>query len=508
MSGAKNCPETPRQRMIGMMYLVLTAMLALNVSSEILDGFAIVDKGLRESISSSDKRNAALYDDFNFMYERNKSKAKEWLDQANEVQQKSNEFYDYLHEFKFGILQIADGKKADKTAETIIARENIDAAGEYALTRRNGAKLRKKMDDYREFLVKLNPGNAEMYNTMFATGGPTWESKMFESMPVQAAITILTKYQSDIRSAEAETVQFLKSRTDFDDFRVNKVQAFVVPNSRYIIQGGRYSADIILAATDSTRSYEYFVNGNKIPVGGANKFGKYEFVASTVGTHKFSGYIRMPDNNGGSRTYPFTEEYTVGTPTATISNEDVNVVYLGIDNHFSVSVPGVANENIRVRVEGGTAAKTGDGRYTVRATRDESITVHVTAMVEGREQSMGSSDFRVRYLPDPIAYLQYTDGGGVPRQIKQGRITRRQLQNARIIASYGEDALIQAKFDVTSFMQLSIIGTSTSNSGQLTSRQKSDLDQLEGGDIITFKNIQAVGPDGKTRDLGVIQVEL
>ena len=215
MSGAKNCPETPRQRMIGMMYLVLTAMLALNVSSEILEGFSMVDRGLRESISSSDKRNAALYDDFQFMYNKNKSKVKEWLDQATEVQKRSNEFFDYLKEFKYGILLLADGDNADKDAVKIVARENIDAAGEYALIKRNGVKLRKKMDEYREFLKKMNPSKADMFDTMFATGNATWESKLFESMPVSAAVTMLTKYQADIRSAEAETVQYLKSRTDF-----------------------------------------------------------------------------------------------------------------------------------------------------------------------------------------------------------------------------------------------------------------------------------------------------
>lgn len=508
MSGAKNCPETPRQRMIGMMYLVLTAMLALNVSSEILDGFSMVDGGLRESISSSDKRNAALYDDFQFMYEKNESKVKEWLDQANVVKQKSDEFYEYIKEFKYEILKIADGKKADKNAVKIISRENIDAAGEYALTKRNGAILRKNMDEYREFLKQINPSKADMYDTMFSTGGSSWETRLFESMPVSATITMLTKYQADIRSAEAEAVQYLKSRTDFDDFRVNQVKAFVVPNSRYIIQGGKYSADIILAATDSTRQYEYFVNNTRIPIAGDNKFGRYEFVASQTGTFKYSGVIRMPDNNGGTLSYPFTEEYTVGKPSATISNEDLNVVYLGIDNRFSVSVPGIAAENVHVKVDGGTAKKVSDGNFLVRATRDNEITIIVSALVEGREQEMGSSVFRVRYLPDPIAYLQYTDAGGVPRIIREGRISKRQLQSARIVASYGEDALVEAKFDVTSFLQLSIFGASTSNSGQLTSRHRTDIDQLEGGDIVTFKNIQAVGPDGKQRSLGVIQVEI
>lgn len=511
MSGAKNCPETPRQRMIGMMYLVLTAMLALNVSSEILNGFGLVDSSLRNTIASSDVRTKDVYKDFNLMYEKNPAKVKEWLDKATEVQNKSNELDNYIKDFKYEILKISDGKKADKDAVNIINKENIDAAGEYALTRGNGRKLREKIDDYRDFLIKSSEGNEakqSMYRTIFETGGRKWETRLFESMPVSAAITILTKYQSDVRLAEAEMVQYLKSMTDFDDFRVNKVQAFVVPNSRYIIQGGRYSADIILAATDSTRQYEYYVNGSRISAGGANRFGKYEFIASQTGTFKYSGQIRMPGNDGNWRTFPFTEEYTVGKPSATISNEDLNVVYRGIDNRFSVSVPGIASENVRVSVNGGTATKSSDGNYIIRTNQDGDITIVVAAVVEGREQTMGSGVFRVKYLPDPKAYLQFADAGGIPRLIQEGRVTRRQVQGAKLIASYGEEELVKANFTVTSFTMQTIVGVATNNSGELNQRQLEMLNRLEGADFILLKNIQAVGPDGKTRSLNPITVEL
>lgn len=510
MSGAKNCPETPRQRMIGMMYLVLTAMLALNVSSEILNGFGLVDSSLRNTIASSDVRSRDMYQDFQIMYEKNPAKVKEWLDKATEVQKKSNELDSFIKNFKYEILKISDGKKADKEAINIINKENIDAPGEYALTKGNGRKLREKIDEYREFLITATAGNEakqDMYRTMFETGDRKWETRLFESMPVSAAITILTKYQSDIRSAEAETVQYLKSMTDFDDFRVNKVQAFVVPNSRYIIQGGRYSADIILAATDSTRQYEYYVNGSKIPVTGANRTGKYEFVASSTGTFKYSGQIRMPGNDGNWRTYPFTEEYTVGKPAATISNEDLNVVYRGIDNRFSISVPGIPAENVRVSVNGGTATKSADGNYIIRANQDGEITVVVAALVEGREQTMGSGVFRVKYLPDPKAFLQFADAGGVPRQIQEGRVSRRQIQGAKLVASYGEDELVKANFTITGFTMQTIIGVITSNSGELNARQTQQLEQLEGGDFVHLKNIKAVGPDGKIRSLNPITVE-
>ncbi len=506
MSGAKNCPETPRQRMIGMMYLVLTAMLALNVSSEILNGFSLVDNSLRHTITSSDKRNNALYADFEYLYQKNPKKIKEWLDKAKEVQEKSNQLYDYISNFKYEILKIADGDKADKETKNIINRENIDAGSEYALIRGNGKVLRQKIKEYKDFLVEMsegNPAKQEMYKSTFETkGGKKWEKKLFESMPVSAVITILTKYQADIRTSEAEIVQYLKSQTDALDFRVNKVQAYVVPNSRYVIQGRKYQADIILASTDSTKKYNYYINGKKL------SDGKYEFITSKIGTFEYSGEIKMPTNTGEWKSYRFREKYTVGKPTATISNEDLNVVYRGIDNNFSISVPGIPAENVKVRVEGGTAKKSSNGNYIIRAERDGTITIVASAIIEGKLQVMGKNKFRVKYLPDPKAFLQFIDKGGIPRLLQEGRVTRRQLKKAKLIASYGKDQLIKAKFKVTSFTMLTVMGVASSKSGNLTSSQLRQLEQLEGGDIITFKNIKAVGPDGKTRSLGVVQVEL
>ncbi|PIE99520.1 MAG: hypothetical protein CR965_02185, partial [Paludibacter sp.] len=223
---------------------------------------------------------------------------------------------------------------------------------------------------------------------------------------------------------------------------------------------------------------------------------------------QYSGEIKMPTNDGGWKSYKFTEKYTVGKPTATISNEDLNVVYRGIDNNFSVSVPGIPSENVRVKVEGGTAKKIANGNYIIRPERDGEITIVALATIEGREQVMGKNVFRVKYLPDPKSFLQFNDKGGVPRLMQEGRITRRQLQSSQLIASYGKDQLIEAKFKITSFTMLTVIGVASSNSNKLTNKQLSYLQQLEGGDIITFKNIKAVGPDGKTRSLGLIQVEL
>ena len=510
MSGAKNCPETPRQRMIGMMYLVLTAMLALNVSSEILNGFTMVDNSLHKTIESSEARNRNLYDDFNAMYDKNKTKVKEWLDKANAVKQKSDETYNYIEDFKKAIIHLADKKDANDSAyvEQIKSKDNLDKAGEYGLVGGHGKELKQKINEYRDFLIKLSEGNApkqQMYRTIFSTNaahGRSWEDAMFEMMPVSAVITILTKYQSDVRSSEAEIVQYMKGQTDMKDFRVNRIEAKVVPSSKYVIRGGKYSAEFVLSAIDETQKPDYFVGGSKL------RGNLYEINCSKSGAFTYSGYINLKDNDGNYKPYPFKGDYIVGEPSATLSNEDLNVVYRGIDNKFSVSVPGVAAENVSVKTSGATYNKVG-GKYIIRPTQDGEINISVYAKIDGKDLPMGGGSYRVKYIPDPKSFLQYNDAGNIPRVIQDGVLTKRTLKSGvTVIASYGQDELIKANFTVTSFTMVTIFGSVNTSGSKLNSRMLSDIDKLEGGDILTLKNIKAVGPDGKQRSLGLVQVQI
>ena len=131
--------------MIGMMYLVLTAMLALNVSSEVLQGFSLVDKSLQSSIQSANVRMDALLGDFQSLYDLNPTKVKEWLDKAHVVEQQSDSLFDYIQNFKYQMIRLADGKDADPKALEIEAKDNLDVAGHYALVEGNGNVLKRKL---------------------------------------------------------------------------------------------------------------------------------------------------------------------------------------------------------------------------------------------------------------------------------------------------------------------------------------------------------------------------
>lgn len=503
MSGAKNCPETPRQKMIGMMYLVLTAMLALNVSSDILNGFTLVDNSLHTSIESAEQRNSALYTDFNDLYKKNPTKVAEWLTKANNIKKESNDLFSYIENFKVQVIKIADKEKADPKARKIEGRDNLDAAGIYAINGGHGKTLKSKIDDYRTKIFKAyegNPQKQELYSKIFSTErmaiDKTWESSMFELMPVSAVVTMLTKYQNDIRAAEAELVQYLKSQTDASDFRVNKIEALVIPESKFVFTGDKYKARIVLSAVDSTITPEYYVGGSRIAKG------MYETTATSLGLKNYAGEIRMQGNDGNTRTYKFKSEYMVSQPSATISNSDLNVVYRGIVNNFSVSVPGIAPENILLNVAGGKAVQKGPGKYELTTMSEGELTVSVSAKIDKAVKAMGTGKFRIKRLPKPTAYLVDDDGN----QSQGGLMSIDELRKAVIIASYGKDELVKANFRIVSFTMI-VDGLPTSN----VSGSKLDqnfLNKLTKGRSLIISNIVAVGPDGYNQNLGAMVIRL
>ncbi len=507
MSGAKNCPETPRQKMIGMMYLVLTAMLALNVSSDILNGFTMVDNSLHTTIESAESRNKALYSDFQSLFNNNPTKVKEWLDKAKVVKANSDELFNYLENFKVTLVKMTDKDHAKKGAyvDSIIAKDNLDVPSQYGLKDKNAIILKQKIEKYKNFLILLSAGNPkkqEMYKEIFATKngkeGKSWEEATFEMMPVSAVVTILTKYQSDVRAAEAEIVQFLKAQTDVNDMRVNKIEALVIPDSRYVIRGDRYKAQIVLSAVDTTQNTSYYINGTNIPKG------RYEIGCTSVGMKTYSGQITIPGNDGITRSYPFKSDYMVGEPTATMSNEDLNVVYKGIDNKFSISVPGVAAADIRISVVGGSSSLRSPGRFIIRPNRDDEIRINVFAKINKKDLAMGGGTYRVKYLPDPKAFLLPSESGA--KQIRGGFMSPAALKTSQLIASYGNDELVKANFSVTQFTMIAKgLSPQTVSGARLST---SFIDKLLKGDILMINNIKAVGPDQRVRDLGSISIQL
>ena len=183
--------------------------------------------------------------------------------------------------------------------------------------------------------------------------------------------------------------------------RVNELNAYVIPNSNMIIRGGKYSANIVLAAIDTTQRPVVYINGSRLN----NPNGLYEFVPGSTGTHDFSGYIEVARGDGSVDKRPFQSSYTVIEPMATISPTMMNVLYAGIANPISISVPGVPMNAVSATMTNGTLTRNGDLWVAHPGKVGTESVISVTAQMDGRSMNVGSMTFRVRKLPDPTVYL-------------------------------------------------------------------------------------------------------
>jgi gliding motility-associated protein GldM len=247
--------------MINLMYVVLMAMLALNVSTEVLNGFSIVEESLNRTTANSSKENESIYGDFTSQMKSNPEKVKAWFDKATSVKEMSDSLYNFAQHLKVAIVREADGKDGD--VKNIDNKDNLEAASYVMLApgTGKGKKLFNAINSYRERILTMitDPQQKSIIESNLTTRlprkahsmGKNWQEYMFEDMPVAAAVTLLSKLQSDVRYAEGEVLHTLVSNIDMKDIRVNKLSAFVIPESRTVMSGDRFSAQIVMAAVSA-----------------------------------------------------------------------------------------------------------------------------------------------------------------------------------------------------------------------------------------------------------------
>jgi len=290
-------------------------------------------------------------------------------------------------------------------------------------------------------------------------------------------------------------------RTDAGDLRVNKLNAYVIPNSNYVIRGGKYHAQIILAAVDSTQRPEYYVEGQRI-----NDQGIYEAAATSVGLKKFSGWIAYQNPATGTmENLRFQSEYSVGQPAVTISNDDLNIMYRKYANKFSISVPGVSNDKVKVSVEGAQVKRDGDKWIITPGDAAKTVKITVSAEIDGKVQPMGNQVYRVKALPDPQAYFSARE-----KEYSSGSIALSTLTHSSgvVTASYGPDGLLNLPFKVTSFRAIINGMTTNSNGNKFTNDQLAQINKLKKGGMVVLQDIRAVGPGGQEKRLAPLVLTL
>lgn len=497
------------------MYVVLMAMLAMNVSTEVLNGFSLVEEGLNRSTDNSALENKSIYDDFDAQMKANPQKVREWFEKAQSVKRMSDSLFNFAQDLKVAIVKEADGKNGD--IHNIDNKENLEAASVVMLApgTDNGQRLKDMIDSFRNRILKMVgderqqgiiAGNlsTEVTSPKAKALGKNWQEYMFEDMPVAAAVTLLSKLQSDVRYAEGEVLHTLVSNIDMKDIRVNQLSAFVIPNAQTVVRGDKFSAQIVMAAVDTTQQPKIFIGGREQNLRG----GLYEVVTGKTGDFTLAGYMTMTNGNGDIIRRDFEQKYTVVDPSATVSADLMNVLYAGYNNPISVSVPGVPLNKVTATMSGGTLQPVAPGKYIARpANPGGSVTITVSSSNTGKLQQMGQFSFNVRKLPDPTAYIALGDN-----RYKGGGLSKQQLVGAEGIGAAIDDGLLDIAFKVVSFETVFFdnMGNAVpqaSDGARFSERQKQVFRSLSRNKRFYITHVVAVGPDGIQRKLdGAMEV--
>ena len=523
--------ETPRQKMIGMMYLVLTALLALNVSKDVLDAFILVDEGLTKTTANFTEKNGAYYGDFEAAMAQNEAKVADWKEKADMVQEKSEELYELLQEYKRKIVIVSEGQDTEAihdgevSLSLVAGKDNTSIPAQVMMLEGGGAVVKKAIEDYKEDLLELID-NKEDYASIVSAIESTldtevhqhagqklkdgevhsWESTHFEHLPLASVVTILSKMQSDVRNAEAEILSFLLSQIDAGSFKFNKIEAVVLSNSDYVFKGQEYKAKVFLAAYDSTKFPSVRLSsGQDLEVEDGK--GIYVGNTSSVGTKNWGGTIVLEGDGGVPIVREFESTYQVAEASAVVSATKMNVFYRGVANPVAVSVSGVPKEDIVARISKGRIKRATGGDWEVwpaSGPEGEVVKIRAYATVDGKERFMGDMDFRVKDVPNPVAKIAGKAQGG---------ITLTQLSRASGVEAEMEDFDFDLKFEVTEFTVSAVASggftkREVSKSGKFTQPQQEIIRNLTAGRNLTVTDVKVIGPDGKSRVINSIVLKI
>jgi gliding motility-associated protein GldM len=522
--------------MIGMMYLVLTAMLALNVSKETVKAFMKVDKGLSLTVENYNKKNALFYNDFEASFATYPEKTGPYRNKAIEVKQRADEMFNFIQDIKIMIIKEADGEDAEAISGRDIDIEKVKRFDENNVPSQiliganedgKAYDLRAAINSYRDFLIEIIDGGApgieeSLRKSLNTDDGPNEEGKIekwpnltFQLLPLVGSNALLTKMQVDVRNAETEVLNFLFSQIDKTNFKFNKLDAVVIPKSTFVTLGSTFEASVFISATDSTQSPVITVNGNQVLDLDESGKGIYTARASSLGTKKWGGVIALKSPDGSTVEYEFESEYSVGEPNAVVSPTAMNIMYAGIANPIDISIPGYGSDKVRItRVVNGTSARErirnprgelfpGDWSITP-TTAGKPVQIHIAAQeANGSLKTYPPKEFRVKNLPAPIAKL----GGKI-----SGRIDRAALLAEKGIVASLPDADFYIVYNVVGFSILYTDNTgdhfAESTNWQFTQQQRDLLNRLTRGKTLVVTNIKAVGPDKKIHELPAITLQI
>lgn len=552
MAGYK---ETPRQKMIGMMYLVLTALLALNVSKDILDAFLVVNDSMESTNESFATKIASQYARFESQYNINTAKVEEYWTIAKDVREKSHELIDYIEKLKVELVAKSERMTTDEALATFFVKEEYpdqfspgamrqqnvldlalvpskdkyDETTNYLIGQNKNGKayeLADKMTAYREYILgiigeqfadKIGLVTTGKYED--ATGTPQdWQYYNFYRTILAADITILNKIIAEVQTAEFDAINRLYANITEKDFKFDNVAAKVIPKSTYILSGQNYEAEVLVAAYDSkTQSEVKVLRGadkiNDANIGRAQVFEsengtvKLQFPGNATGPQRYAGIIEMLDPRTQEiARYSFEGEYIVAPPALTVAPLKMNVLYQGLKNPVAITAPGIPSDKIIPSITKGKLTKKDDGTWDVEVpSTEKTTTISASASIDGKTLALGSYEFRIKKVPSPVASIA---------GLTDGTIDKAKLLGAGAIIpelvdfDFADYYYQVVSYELSTFRSGDLQTTGTIKGNRFNDVVTNFINSAARGQKLFFERIQAKGPDGTMRTLNPINLEI
>ncbi|HSV88947.1 MAG TPA: gliding motility protein GldM [Bacteroidales bacterium] len=525
MAGGK---QTPRQKLIGLMYLIFLSLMALNVSRQVLDAFPHIDEGILQTNVNLNQKTETVMQQFLQQEVINPVEVQPFFEDAKEVRRIAQEMVDFVQLQRAEMIATIDNIPLEQAATMNLIdlrnKDNYSNSSRFWVQEHNqdpinsggpgtrAYELRNRIEAYRTALYEIasEHGLQDAVTLGLNLEGPyhlpnsatviSWQQQMFDRVIPVAIATNLTRLVTEIRNAEFDVINTLFGAIGADDFKFDQIEARVVPRSQIVLAGENYEADIFVAAIDTRAEPIIIVDGRNIQTEGG--VGRLVIPATGTGERTFRGVIRVTNPAGIPQEYPFESSFMIQRPYLTVSADAMNVFYIGVANPVSISVPGIPTEVLRPSISSGaTLTHRGGARYTVNVSpgvREVQITAN--AIIDGVSRSMGSSTFRVRTVPDPIALIAGR---------REGRISREELSLARAIIPRLEGFEFDMNFEIASFTMATTIGgdfrSFNATGNTFTSDMMTAVNTSTRGQRFIFENITTrPGPDGRVRTLSPI----
>ncbi len=499
-------PKEPRQKMINVMYLVLTALLALNISSEVLNAFRTMNKSFSNANNTIDKKTETIFASLEQKINDPKTRdlAAVWKPRADRARQLSDEIVAHIEGLKTQIQNEAGGADGGHFNE-----KNTNAATKILVDGPAGKELFNKLTDYKKSLLGID----EKINKQFANSLPldlsmpvvqnksnkNWEDAYFRRTPAIAAITVLSKFQSDIKNSEAQVVEYCHNQIGEVQVVYDEFQALATANAQFLLPGSEFTITAGVGAFSKNAKPTVTIDGVAVPLN-ANGLAEYKATAGGPGNYTRRVNISFVKPDGTTSTLTKDINYTVASPTGlTVSADAVKVLYIGLDNPISVGGgSGTSASNLRVSISQGSITGS-NGKYTAKVTTPGTATVTVN---DGKQST--NFEFRVKSVPTPVAMVGASKGGRIRvNDFKAQAGVRAELENF---------VFEGVKFTVTGYT-MTFTGAGYPEfmhkrvEGNSFNAVRSLIERARPGATITIDEIDASGPGGR-RDLPPIAFNL